>query len=113
MYNSCCADSSFIILKEMAHNIKIQPGQSLLDAALERCGSAECAFDIAMANGIGVSDEVASGQELLGVDAVNTGVVNYYSVNRISPASSTNIDELMNEFTGIEFMGIELDFKVS
>ncbi len=39
-------------------------GQSLLDLALQECGSIEAAFDMAVQNGLSVTSELTSGQLL-------------------------------------------------
>ncbi|MCL2793607.1 MAG: hypothetical protein FWD87_11025 [Spirochaetaceae bacterium] len=65
-----------------------QSNQSLFDIALMVSGSAGAAFDIALENGISLTDDLMSGQVLkfTGVP-VNKRVVDYYAVNSIRPAT--------------------------
>ena len=84
-------------------------GQSLLDIALQHTGSAETALDIALANGISLSDNLETGATLTLPDTQgNKPMAQYYTVNKIMPATS-----LETEIGGINYMGIEIDFIVS
>jgi hypothetical protein len=67
------------------------PGQSIFDCALMVCGITESAYDIALAAGVSVTDNV-EGMELAVPEGVekNKKVVEYYSINSIAPA--TNLD---------------------
>ena len=86
-------------------------GQSLLDIAIQCCGSAEAAYDIALLNNISITDDLAAGRELTIPASVNASVVTYYTQKGIRPATSlTDTDTV---FGGIDYMGIEIDFIVS
>jgi hypothetical protein len=59
----------------------ITDGQSLLDVALQELGSVETLFDLADANGLAITDELAAGQ-VLAVPASAATVV--YTVNYLA-----------------------------
>jgi LysM repeat protein len=71
--------------------VKALNNQSLLDIAIQEMGSAEAAFDIALANNIGVTDDLQVGQTLQipqsTNDYVRKQIVNYYKINNIKPAT--------------------------
>ncbi|MCL2290818.1 MAG: hypothetical protein FWC34_09000 [Bacteroidetes bacterium] len=62
-------------------------GQSIFDIALKTCGIAEAAYDIALASGVSITDNVEG--DLLVVPEVekNKRIVEYYAINSISPAT--------------------------
>jgi len=63
-------------------------GQSIFDVALMTRGIAEAAYDIAVDNSVSVTDDVV-GLDLTVADNIsaNKRVVEFYSVNKISPAT--------------------------
>lgn len=63
-------------------------GQSLLDIAVQTCGSVEAAFDLAVANNLDIDDKLIAGQELDAVSTTDTQIVNYYKNRNIKPATS-------------------------
>lgn len=70
-------------------SIKIRERQTIFDVALQACGSAESAFNIARLNDVSVSEMLPSGTslELPDIDAVGKRVVAYYSNNAFYPAT--------------------------
>ena len=68
--------------------ITVQNNQSLLDIALMVSGSADAAYDIAIENGISITDKLTSGQKLtFSGTPVNKKVVDFYTINDIKPAT--------------------------
>lgn len=71
--------------------------QTLLDFAIQHTGNAQNAFEIAMANGISISDDISSGSNLIVPDTVvlDTDIKNYYTSRAIQPATAltTIIDD--------------------
>lgn len=71
--------------------------QSLLDFAIQHTGNAQNAFEIAMANGISISDDISSGSNLIIPDSVvmDVDIRNYYQSKAIQPATAltTIIDD--------------------
>lgn len=85
--------------------------QSILDIAIQHLGDAQRAFDIALANGHGIADDIEPGDRLTLDEAQrNRRMVQYYTVNALMPATSLDVVTLEG---GINFMGIQIDFVVS
>jgi hypothetical protein len=63
--------------------------QSLLDIALIVAGDADAAFDIALQNGLSITDKIG-GSEILTYSAapINRAVLQYYRNNNIEPATA-------------------------
>jgi len=88
--------------------------QSLLDIAIQHCGGAEAAFDIALLNELVLSDNLEVGRQLIVPAKANRTIAEYYENRRLKPATGlTDLQfaEILDE--GIDFMGIEIDFIVS
>ncbi|MDR0206048.1 MAG: hypothetical protein LBI45_02160 [Bacteroidales bacterium] len=67
-------------------------GQSIFDIALMTCGVAEMAYDIALANEVGVTDDVENILLVIPEDAEkNRKVVEYYTINSVTPATDIEI----------------------
>ena len=68
-----------------------QDRQTLFDIAVQHCGDAQAAFDIADMNDISLTD---SETMVLEIPAVyNRRVVDYYHTNDIKPATADNSNE--------------------
>jgi len=67
--------------------MKVSEGQSLFDLAIIGCGSAEAAFEMAVLNGISITDSLRTGCDLSLPDVVNADVVSFYANNNINPAT--------------------------
>jgi hypothetical protein len=70
--------------------MKVLNGQSILDIAIQACGSATAAFALAVANGLSVTDDLIPGQDLVVPAVVNSDVVTYYVNNGIVPVTGVN-----------------------
>ena len=57
----------------------LQQGQNLMDVAIQCCGDATALFDLALLNGISVTEEVAVGTEFILPEVVNKGVAKYFA----------------------------------
>jgi hypothetical protein len=64
--------------------------QSLLDVAIRHCGTVGAVADIAILNNISITDDLIPGQliELPNKDYGNREVINYFSTNKIDPATA-------------------------
>lgn len=96
--------------------ITVTSQQSTLDLALQHCGSMEAAFDLAVLNGLSITDDLADGQQLDIPAALSKDVTNYYAVHDIRPATAITteaINDIIGSGEGIEFWAIEYDFVVS
>lgn len=98
----------------MASSYTIKPRQNPFDVALIVAGNAEAVFDIAMHNGISITDDLPVGTELYYTDVISS-VVSHYKVNGVVPATAIDSIDLASTITGegIEFWTIELDFIAS
>lgn len=89
--------------------------QSLIDTALQHCGSFESAFDTAQLNGLSITDDLNAGDLIELPQPDNQEVADYYAVNDLHPASAITQDQILDILgigEGIEFWGIEFDFIV-
>ena len=93
--------------------IKVLNGQSLFDIAIQSAGSIEAVFDIALANGISITDDLEPGTVLVVPAVLNRQVAEYYRVNGIQPATGITVSDAPALQEGVEFWGIEYDFIVS
>lgn len=80
-------------------------GQTLIDIAIQTCGSADAVFDLAVANGMSISDDLMPGTKLIPVAAIVPKIVSYYKQKGITPATGVVID---SEEFGI--FDVEFDF---
>jgi len=88
--------------------MKVIQGQSIFDIAVQELGSIEGAFELAMLNGISVTDELIPGQELILPIVLNKDIINYYANKGIKPATADNgavesVDRVFFEELSIEF----------
>lgn len=74
-------------------SIKVLQAQSLADIALQYCGTLQALFDIAVLNGLSITQELEPGQELElpDTDYGFKEVVNYYRANKLEPATSDTV----------------------
>lgn len=91
--------------------------QSLLDLALQHTGTVESVFELATANTLSITDEVAAGKTLaLPAEAfVNKDILAYYSAKNLQPATafSKEDEQVFERLEGISIWAINLDFVVS
>lgn len=92
--------------------------QSLFDVALQHTGTIESLFELALANGISVTDDLTAGTPLSlgeGQRVRNKDVLDYYTAKKIQPATGfTQTDlQILERLEGISIWAINLDFKVS
>ena len=91
--------------------------QSLLDLALQHTGTVESVFELATANTLSITDEVAAGKTLaLPAEAfTNKDILTYYTAKNLQPvtAFSQEDEEVAKRQEGISIWAINLDFVVS
>lgn len=63
-------------------------GQSILDIAIQLCGSVDAAYDIAVLNGIAVTDELSSGAQLVIPAQRGGAIVERYAVAGVNSATA-------------------------
>jgi len=91
---------------------KVYQGQNFIDKVLETTGSSENAFEMALLNGVSLTDSVAIGQELERSMITRKGMVKLFNAQN-RPASALEKKRPTapgNE--GIGFMEIENNFIV-
>ncbi|KMQ63004.1 hypothetical protein ACM46_13720 [Chryseobacterium angstadtii] len=97
--------------------IKVLNKQSILDIAIQHTGDVQNCFDIAIANGMAVSDLLTTGKALSVSDITNAkaDVLQYYQSKNIKPATGTTLSEerQVPSLKGIGYMQLENSFKVS
>ena len=72
----------------MQNNVlKSVSGQTLFDIAIQVSGSAEAAFEMALINSIGITDELTSEMVLLPAGILNKQIATYYQDKQIKPAT--------------------------
>jgi len=69
------------------NKVTVQPGQTLLDIAIQSAGSAEASVLLAQLNGLGVTDVLTAGMVLDLPDVIDKRVVRVYSIAGYVPAS--------------------------
>ena len=93
--------------------IIVKSGQWLGDVALRECGDFESVVDLAILNDISITDNV-SGKILENIAVADRKIVKHYLDNNLQPATAVGMSPDAPLLpTGINFMGIEVDFVVS
>jgi len=92
------------------NTLKALSGQSLFDLALQSSGSVEAAFELALMNSIGITDDIVPGINLTVASVVNKQIADYYKNKGIKPATYS---ETESGIGGIEYWAIETEFLVS
>lgn len=97
---------------QFMNDITILNGQSLFDIALESNGSALSAFEIALKNGISVTDYLETGKSLLKPTSQfeNKSVLSYFASKNIATELEVRFED--NSQDGIGAMIIENNFIV-
>lgn len=95
--------------------ITVTNNQSMMDVAIQNCGSFEAAFDLAMLNDISLTDDLSAGASLTETAISNNDVVVAYNAAHVCPATAVTTDEINEALgveEGIEFWAIQIDFEV-
>jgi len=71
--------------------MKVLSGQSILDIAIQSCGGAEAAFELSIMNGLNLTDNLVTGQELMLPDVVNPDITLYFKNKNIQPATLLSV----------------------
>lgn len=95
--------------------VRVEPGQSLVDISLQRCGSVEALLELAQTNGVSPTDTLTAGAALATPAPSSRAVANLYAVNGIIPATAVTLAQELQTIAdeGIEFWAIEDDFIIS
>lgn len=90
--------------------------QSLLDMALQECGSFKAAYALAERNGLAITDDLKAGTEIEygPEDIAKKQIVAGLAAQGAKPATAISAqDAALVPWGGIGLMGIEIDFVVS
>ncbi len=93
---------------------KVITKQSLLDVAIQQCGDATAVFNLAVLNGLSVTDDLKVGQIIESNEVVDVDVEKYYRLRNIKPATAfSDADKVLTaKNEGIGYWAIEVDFIV-
>jgi hypothetical protein len=61
--------------------VVVNHNQTLLDIAMQECGSATALVDLALLNGISITEDILPGNSLLLPGVLNAALVNYLKAN--------------------------------
>jgi hypothetical protein len=76
---------------------KVLHNQSLLDIAIQQTGTLEILFDLALANGISITEENLSNQDLkTESNFIDADILNYYSSKKLIPATELTEEDKQN-----------------
>lgn len=68
--------------------MKVLRGQTLFDIAIQTCGTTAAAFELAILNGVSLTDDIATDMELSAFPSVaNSDVVDYYQLKNLQSAT--------------------------
>jgi len=87
-------------------------GQTLFDIAVQTAGSVEAAFEMALINSIGITDDLVPGTNLSPVGILNKQIAAYYRNKNLMPATGLQ-GEIGDDIGGIEYWAVETEFLVS
>jgi len=68
--------------------VTVQSGQTLWDIAVQHCGTADAALEIAALNGLLPTSQPKTGETIVVPEVENKKVVRYYAEHGIVPATA-------------------------
>lgn len=92
--------------------MKVRDNQSLFDISCQSLGSAEAAIQIALLNGISVTDDLPVAQNFELPSITNKAIVTYYANKGLMPATGITNTEV-STLGGLGFMALGIDFIIS
>ena len=94
----------------------VQHNQSLLDIALQHCGTLEAAVGIAQLNGLSLTQDLEPGQQLALPAVTDRQTVARFAAAKHSPATAITQPDAITAIEsgeGIDFWTLETDFTVA
>ena len=92
----------------------VQHNQSLLDVAVQHCGTFEAAFDAALINHLSFTDTLQTGQQIALPAVTDRQTVAHFAAANHSPATAiSQPDDNPQQLEGIDFWAIETQFTVT
>lgn len=97
------------------NEVTIQYGQNIFDVCAQKLGDATRAMEVAVLNGISVTDTLQAGTKLLlpAADDNKRSVLQVFSVAMNLPANGYCSADAVNELAGIGYWIVGYNFKVS
>ncbi len=94
--------------------IVVLEGQTLIDLAIQQCGSIEALFALAKTNGLSTTEDLVVASEIDVVDQFDKPIAQYYDNNELTPATALTADDQLvaAELEGISYWSINVDFIV-
>lgn len=95
--------------------VNVKPHQCLLDLSMQEKGSIAALFEFAVLNNYSITDDLVAGSTLQVPDSKILDMEIWQALNRaaIIPANGyTAADEMVIK-GGIDYMGVQIDFRVS
>ena len=94
-------------------NIPVSEGQTLLDIAMQYCGDVSKAMEVALLNGLNLTDDLQVGGWLMvpDVEPEKRLIVEKLKAEKVQPASLDFIQTTTSD-DGIDYWSIEEDFIV-
>lgn len=94
--------------------VNVKPHQCLLDIAMQEKGSIAALFDIAGVNARSITDDFV-GESIFIPDTPVTDMRTWQELNEegVIPANGYTPDDIAAVQGGIDYMGIQMDFRVS
>lgn len=89
-------------------NVKVAPGQTLADIAIQHCGSLSAWPDLARLNGLGLTEDIEAGQMLMLPAAYDKRTVAFFKSGGFVPA----VGVVVVTGEGIGYWFIESDLIV-
>lgn len=95
--------------------IPVRDGQTLSDITIQETGDIHRVFEVAQLNGMSITDELTVGSLITVPDPAfdKLHVVAAFATQRHKPASALTAEDHAEIKGGIDYMGIQIDFKVS
>ncbi|WP_461632734.1 hypothetical protein [Labilibaculum euxinus] len=95
-------------------SVRVSRRQSLLDVAIQKSGSVLAAIDLAVKNGLSITDDLMPGESVNLVDVKNSDIKAYYEAKNIVPATAFTADDQLvaAELEGISYWVINVDFVI-
>lgn len=93
--------------------MKAERGQNFLDLVIQGTGNLENAFEMSLKNGISITDDLETNQEVTASGKINKSVVANFNKNN-KPATALSFEQanIVDPDYGIGEMTIESTFKV-
>lgn len=96
-------------------DVIVTTNQSLLDIAIQECGTIDALLELALLNGLSITDVLEVGTKLqTGTNIKNIDLLSFFDTNGLWVATALTAEDLFNAAPeGIDYMIIGTDFIVA